>query len=564
MNAPQLAHPEWVPFVSMSLTGVICVAMLSWLLARRRARRLLGDSRQMPLARLGADLLLVAALAAMGLAWLGPKLGTRLVRVPGSGIDLVVLFDASRSMDAADVPPSRIARARALTRDVLARLGSEDRAALAAFASRGVVLSPLTPDTDALAELADALDTQLVRPTGSDLAAGVAAAVTAFEAGSPRPRVLLVLSDGEDPEAREDLGVAVARRAEARVVAVAFGGEAGAPVPAGDAVLSDERGRPVQTRRDVARLAVLADATGGTALAADRWGEVDLAALVATLRRDGTQASGGLVERRVAATQVVPLALLAFTLLALEWIGGPRALVAALQRRRAFAAAAGALVLATAAFAARDDAVAWLEAQLRERPGDAQLLVALGVARAESGDLDEASHALRAAAVGARDARDAALAYYDLGVLELERRRFDAARDAFLDALALAPDDAEARFNLEWSLRALAANPPSHAHRADEDSPAEAERPDPDLPDPDAAPGVRKGEAPQPEPPPPEGELPRPVADPEAARRFAPDLSPDRVEEWLGAVRDDPGRGLRDAARDAADPRARRAERPRW
>jgi Ca-activated chloride channel family protein len=564
VTAPHLAHPEWAPFVAASLIGVAVATTLSWLLARRRARRLLGDARAMPPARLGADLLLVAAIAAIGLAWLGLKLGTRVVRVPGSGVDLVVLFDTSRSMDATDVPPSRIARARELTREVLARLGGEDRAALAVFASRGVVLSPLTPDTDALAELAAALDTELVRPSGSDLGAGVAAAVTAFEAGSTRPRVLLVLSDGEDPEARADAGSAVARRADTRVVAVAFGGEAGASIPAGDVTLADERGRPVQTRRDVARLAELADATGGIAFAADRWGEVDLAGLLAELRRDGAQASGGLVERRVPATQVVPLALFAFVLLALEWIGGPRALCAALRRRRALAlGAAGALALATAAIAAQDDAVAWLEARLRERPGDARLLVALGVARAERGDLDEASHALRAAAVGARDPRDAALAYYDLGVLELERRRFDAARDAFLDALALAPDDAEARFNLEWSLRALAAQPESDAQRADDDAREEAERPDPELPDPNAAPGAREGDA-KDEPPPPEGEQPRPVANPEAARRFAPELAPDRVQQWLDAVHDDPGRGLRDAARDAADARTRRAERPRW
>lgn len=564
MTPPQLAHPEWAAFVLSSLFGVAAVAAVSWFFARRRARRLLGDARWMPPARLGADLLLVAALAAIGLAWLGPKLGTRSVRLPGSGVDLVVLFDTSRSMDATDVPPSRIARARVLTREVLARLGGEDRAALAVFASRGVVLSPLTPDTDALAELADAVDTDLVRPSGSDLGAGIAAAVTAFETGSTRPRVLLVLSDGEDPDAREDAGTAIARRAEARVVAIALGDEAGATIPAGDVALADERGRPVQTRRDVARLAALADATGGTAFTADRWGEVDLATLLAELRRDGARASGGLVERRVPATQVVPLALLAFVLLALEWTGGVRVHLAAMRRRRGVAVAAGLLTLASAAVAAQDDAIAWLEARLRERPGDAQLLVALGVARAESGILDEASHALRAAAVGARDARDAALAYYDLGVLELERERFEAARDAFLDALALAPDDGEARFNLEWSLRALAARPPSDAPRTGEDPQDTAERPDPERPDPDAAPGARASERAQDEPPPPEGRLPQPRANPEAARSFAPELPPDRVQEWLDAVRDDPGRGLRDAARDATDARARRAERARW
>lgn len=567
MSFPQLAHPEWIPFVALSLLGVSLVTGVSWLVARRRARRLLGDAQWMPPARLGADLLLVLALAAMGLAWLGPKLGTRVVRVPGSGIDLVLLFDTSRSMDAADAPPSRIARARGLAREVLKRLGGEDRAALAVFGNRGVVLSPLTPDMDALAELTDALDTDLVHPAGSNLGAGIASSVTAFDAVSTRPRVVLVLSDGEDPAARADLGIAIARRAEARIVAVGFGGEVGATIPAGDVTLIDARGRPVQTRRDLTRLAAVADATGGATFAADRWGEVDLAALLAALRRDAAQTSGGLVERRVPATRVVPLAIAAFTLLALEWIGGPRALFTAVRRRRSLAAAAAcAFALASVAGAgadsAQDAAIQWLEAQLRESPGDARLLVALGVARAEAGELDEAAHALRGAAVGARDARDAALAYYDLGVLELERRRFEAARDAFLDALALAPEDAEARFNLEWSLRALAITRDADAKRAGDDTAPDAERPDPDLPDPDAAPRAREGGV-RPEEPPP-GSLPQPIANPASARRFAPELAPDRVDAWLDAVRDDPGRGLRDAARDADAARPQRAERARW
>ncbi len=90
--------------------------------------------------------------------------------------------------------------------------------------------------------------------------------------------------------------------------------------------------------------------------------------------------------------------------------------------------------------------------------------------------------------MGARDPGDAAVAYYDLGVLEAQRRRFDAARDAFLDALALAPDDAQARFNLEWSLRALTQVPaPPEQRRADDDGAENAERPEPKRPDPERA-----------------------------------------------------------------------------
>jgi hypothetical protein len=64
----------------------------------------------------------------------------------------------------------------------------------------------------------------------------------------------------------------------------------------------------------------------------------------------------------------------------------------------------------------------------------------------------------------------------------------------------------------------------------------------------------------------PPTELPKPTsasgAEPE--RGFAPELSPDRAQQWLDAVADDPGRALRAAAREDASARIPRAESIRW
>ncbi len=564
MTPPHLAHPEWMAPVATAIAALALLALVSFARARRRAGRLLGSPRWVPRANLLRDLALVAALAAAGAALLGPHAGMRSVRVSGSGVDVVLLLDVSRSMDARDVPPSRLDRARALASRVLATLGPDDRAALAAFAGRGVLLTPLTPDLDALAEMLASLDSELIEPGGSDLGAGVAAAGAAFEASSERPRVLLALADGEDVDARADSGASAALRAGARVVSVALGSEAGAEVPDGAATLRDRRGRPVVSRRDAGRLAALATATGGASFVGNRWGDVDERALLAAVRRDAARSQGGTVERRVPATRVAPLAALAFALLILEWIGQPRALLGWLRPRGRVAPAAclAVMSLGAAGIAADGDAIAQLEARLRERPSDARLLVALGVARAEQGRDDEAAFALRAAAVGARDRGDAATAYYDLGVLEVQRKRYEAARDAFLDALALAPEDGEARFNLEWSLRALAqAQPEPEQRRADDAGAATGERPEPKRPDPNEPPGAREGDGPM-----PPSALPKPAraGGAESGRGFAPELSPDRAQQWLDAVADDPGRALRAAARDDASPRIPRSELNRW
>ncbi len=153
MTPAHLAHPEWTTPLAAAVASLAALALLSFAVARRRARRLLGSPRWVPRSQLLRDLALVTALAAAGTALLGPSAGMRTLRVSGSGVDVVLLVDVSRSMDATDVPPSRLERARALASSVLAKLGPDDRAALAAFAGRGVLLTPLTPDFDALDEM---------------------------------------------------------------------------------------------------------------------------------------------------------------------------------------------------------------------------------------------------------------------------------------------------------------------------------------------------------------------------------------------------------------------------
>jgi Ca-activated chloride channel family protein len=542
-----LAHPEWLPVLFLALILAAAVVTVSWGFARRRARRLLGPEHPVGGRRLARDLALVGAAAALAAAWLGPRIGERTVRVPASGVDVVILLDVSRSMEAADVPPSRLVRGRALARELLLRLGSGDRAALAAFAGRGVLLTPLTPDTDALSDLLEGLDPDLIAERGSDLGSGVGAALAAFESGSERPRIVAVLTDGEDPGRLGDAGAPEAlRRAQARLVAIGLGSATGAPVPDDRRPLRDASGRPVVSRLDAERLARWCAASDGAFFAADRWGDVDLAAVLASVRRDTGRAEGELVERRMPATRVVPFAALAFGLLWLEWVGLRSA-------RRPLAALALAAIASTLLVlpGGASDLVRSLEARLRARPGDPGLLVALGVARAESGAPEEAAHALRAAALSARDPRIASLAYYDLGVLALEERDLPAARDAFLDALALDPEDREARFNLEWTLRALEASPP----------PPLGSSPDPkEEPPVDERPTPRSDERADAD----EGVPPRPAPVPDpGVRQQAPHLEPEEVERWLEAVDDSAGRALHPVARDSSGA-GRRPWLPPW
>jgi tetratricopeptide (TPR) repeat protein len=393
--------------------------------------------------------------------------------------------------------------------------------------------------------------------------------------------VLVVLADGEDPIGAGDAGAAALARADTRLVAIALGLDTGALVPDGRAPLRDADGRPVRSQRDAARLARWAAASDGASFEADRWGEIDLARAAAEIRRDAGHGPDDTVLRRVPAVRTGPLAALALALLWLEWAGAgrrrpdaPRArgerLFARWTQRRARATAAFAVSVALAYNVARAGAQppgialspasaaragAQLESELRARPGDSALLVALGVARAEAGDRDGAVHALRAAAVAARDPALAALAWYDLGVLAIDARVLERARDAFLDALALRPDDEQARFNLEWTLRALRAEPPepppAGGESGDDPSDDETQREPAPSDEPDRA-TQDPADAPQPD----DGAPARP--------RFAPTLGDDEVERWLSRIDDAATQALRAAAGSDDEPRASRQAAPAW
>jgi len=536
VNPVLLVHPEWTSGLAIAVLGVTIAVALARRNARQRARRLLGASTLPRGPVLRSDLALLAALAAVALALLGPRIGERTVWLPGSGVDVVFLLDLSRSMDATDVPPSRLDRARRATEEILARLSPSDRGALAAFSARGVLLTPLTPDRNALVELLSGLHTDLIAPASSGIAAGVRAALSAFEAGSERPRVIVVLSDGEFREGDRDLAASEAVAEQVRIVTAALGSEVGGQVRVGGRMLTDIAGRPVVSRRRIDRLDALAAATGGASFVGDPWGRFDFERAAAAIRRDAATTTGELIPRRVRAVHVAPLAALAFLLLLVEGLPRPRRL----RGPAAIPFLLALLALAPTALDPGDSAAAGTDSRAIAAPDesqDARTLIDLGLADLERGRSEAAARAFLAATIYARNVEVAAVAHFDLGVASLGDGDLEGARDAFYDALAANPGDDEARFNLEWTLDALAQHPPPIAP---------------------SAPGDSKGSAAK-------------ASRSEDTRRSVESegpvvplsLSAEKRRRWLERTRDDPRRWLKTVA-EAAGGDTRRSQEPAW
>ncbi|GAB6054157.1 VWA domain-containing protein [Magnetospira thiophila] len=130
-------------------------------------------------------------------AMAGPRWGFEDRQLFRSGIDLVVLLDLSASMDATDVAPSRLARARQEIEDLISQ-NRHARIGLIAFASLPHVVSPLTEDGAALLRQLPALTTDLVQLKGSRLGEALLRAQQMLS-GYPKKSShhILLISDGD-------------------------------------------------------------------------------------------------------------------------------------------------------------------------------------------------------------------------------------------------------------------------------------------------------------------------------------------------------------------------------
>jgi Ca-activated chloride channel homolog len=154
-------------------------------------RRVLGDresSRLFSRLKRWLSLLLqLALLALLGLALGDPRVGA----ASSDARHVVVLIDASASMLATDVAPSRLARAREAASGFLSGLGVSDRMLLAQMDANVTPLSTMTDDVGAL-ELG--LEHLRASDTRADLGRGLSFALDSLR-GRSHPEII-VISDG--------------------------------------------------------------------------------------------------------------------------------------------------------------------------------------------------------------------------------------------------------------------------------------------------------------------------------------------------------------------------------
>lgn len=143
------------------------------------------------------------------LAILGPQIGTRIKPVERKGVDLVFALDTSVSMDANDVKPSRIDKAKFEIARLIRGLKG-DRVGIIVFAGSSHLYLPMTTDYEAAQLFLNEIDTQMIPTQGTSLSSALETGISAFTDESEKYKVLILVTDGEDHEGE---AIEIARKA---------------------------------------------------------------------------------------------------------------------------------------------------------------------------------------------------------------------------------------------------------------------------------------------------------------------------------------------------------------
>ncbi len=213
-------------------------------------------------------ILVVVALCFLILAVCGPQLGSKLTEVKRKGVDIIVCLDVSNSMNAEDIKPSRLERAKQAISKLIDNLQG-DRIGLIVFAGEAYTQLPITTDYGAAKLFLSTINTDMIPTQGTAIGAAIELASESFgDSVKLHNSAIIVITDGEN---HEDDAMEAAKKAQEHgimVHTIGMGSPDGGPIPIfnnGTRVgyMQDRNGQTVVTRLDEKTLIQIASAGNG-------------------------------------------------------------------------------------------------------------------------------------------------------------------------------------------------------------------------------------------------------------------------------------------------------------
>ena len=453
IDAFHFLRPWW-------LLGLLPLALLVWWLASRgRAAGNLAElcdaellphlmvGSPAPVGRKSSGLLLGLSGTLALLALAGPVWERLPVPVFRSDDALVIALDLSYAMDATDVKPSRLDRARWKITDLL-QARRDGQTALVIYAGDAFTVTPLTDDAATIQSQLSALTTTLPPVPGQRADRALELAGRLLQQAGLRSGNVLLLAGDVDTEPT----VAAAARLQGqgyRVSALGLGTAAGGPVPRGRSGLwKDDSGNIRVPKLDSEGLRAVAMAGGGLYRESTS-GPADIERLLASFERlGGAQAEAGDSQVKIE-----------------QWIeAGPWLVLALLPLGALAFRRAGLLALLIALVPLPEPAQAFEWRELWSKP-DLRAARAFADQRFDEAASEFRDAAWRAAAqyragqyeeaLRSLERVDSADGWYNRGNALARLQRYPEAIAAYAKALEREPKHADAKYNKELLEQAL-------------------------------------------------------------------------------------------------------------
>lgn len=361
---------------------------------------------------------------------------------------LVIALDLSRIMDAADIKPSRLERARFKIADIL-KQRKDGLTALLVYSGDAFTVTPLTDDTGTISSQLSALTSDLMPAQGSraELALELAGRLLK-QAGLTRGDVLLMTHGGS-----LDKGFDAAKSLHSqgyRVSVLGVGGEEGAPVPLPEGgFLQDSQGNIVISKLATPALRQLAEEGGGLyrKLSTDN---ADISMLTGFFGQQVQGGAEGEAKNDATVEQWEEFG---------PWLLLPLLPIAALAFRRGLLAV---LVLLVLPLPRPAQALEWQDLwQTRDQRASQAFQAGDHTKAAEAFDNPEWKAAAHykagqyAEAAKTLQGQESADAQYNLGNALAQQGQYPQAIAAYDQALKLNPNDEDARYNKELVEKAM-------------------------------------------------------------------------------------------------------------
>ncbi|HPH18406.1 MAG: VWA domain-containing protein [Haliscomenobacter sp.] len=266
-------HPVYL--YALALLPILILLMVGASYARKKALARMGNpeliQRLMPDRspdRLRSkNILFLIGLFFIAIALANPQWGTKTQAVRRQSIDIIFALDISQSMLCQDIAPSRLIQGQRLCLQLIEKL-SGNRLGVILFAGEAYMQVPLTTDYEAVSLLLQSANPDMISSQGTSIGEALAIAQQNTSKSNGN-RVVLVITDGEDHEARAETQARQAARAGMKIFTIGIGSEEGGFVPFMDEngmadYKRDISGKPVLSKLNAAVLRKLATLGGGS------------------------------------------------------------------------------------------------------------------------------------------------------------------------------------------------------------------------------------------------------------------------------------------------------------